>query len=316
MSIPEPVRRLFGPSVRPFGGGHSGETFLADVDGADVVLRIYARSPERAAVDVGLLRRLRGVVPVPAVLDARVEPTGELPPYLMTSLLPGQPLDQVLAETGEQTAYELGRAVAGVLLRLATVRFDRSGMLSGSDLAVVPMAEDLRTLEAWVRLQLDRPWFAAWSADDRRALLGLARAVRPVIDAVGGEATLVHSDLNPKNLLVDPDRSEVTGLVDWEFAYVGSRLADLGNLLRFPDGDDPVDSAFLAGAVELAEAGGLPPGWLDTARALDLFAVVELAGRERSNPVVDRARDLLRSTLQTGDLHDGRPRPHREREAR
>jgi aminoglycoside phosphotransferase (APT) family kinase protein len=288
--------------VTPLGG----ETFLADLDGEEVVVRVYGRAPERAAVDVGLLRRLRGVVPVPAVLDARVESGEGSPPYVLMSRLPGERLDVVLRQVGERSAGELGRAVGGVLLRLATVRFAGPGELTGADLAVTPMPPELTSLEAWVRGRADR--LPGWTDEDRAALLALARGVRPLLDAVAGEATLVHSDFNPKNLLVDVARAEVTGVLDWEFAYAGCRLADLGNLLRFPpEDDDPAGAAFVAGVVELAEAGGLPPGWLDTARALDLFALVELAARERANPVVAAARDLLLATARTGSLQAGRP---------
>jgi Ser/Thr protein kinase RdoA (MazF antagonist) len=299
------VRRVFGPSVTPLSGGYSGETFLADVDGDEVVIRLYGRAPRRAAVDVALLRRLRGVVPVPAVVDAQVEPVGGLPPYVMTAFLPGERLDLVLTEVGERTAAELGRAVAGVLLRLATVRFERPGELTGPDLAVQPMRPELTSLEGFVRGHADR--IPGWSADDRAALLALARGVRPLLDAVAGEASLVHSDFNPKNLLVDGERAEVTGVLDWEFAYAGCRLADLGNLVRFPpDEDHGPGEAFQAAAVAQAEAGGLPPGWLETARALDLFALVDLAARDTVDPIVERARDLLLATARTGDLHVGR----------
>ena len=43
----------------------------------------------------------------------------------------------------------------------------------------------------------------------------------------------MHSDLNAKNLLVDPDTLEVTGVLDWELAHSGLPWTDLGNLLRF-----------------------------------------------------------------------------------
>jgi Ser/Thr protein kinase RdoA (MazF antagonist) len=245
------------------------------------------------------------VVPVPAVLDARVDAAGGFPPYVLMARLPGERLSDVLTMTSEQTAREMGRAVAGVLLRLATVRFDRPGELTGPDLAVTPMPAELTSLEEFARARADR--LPGWSDDDRAGLLSLARGVRPLLDAVAGEATLVHSDFNPKNLLVDAERAEVTGLLDWEFAYAGCRLADLGNLLRFrPADDDAAGVAFQAAAVAQAEAGGLPSGWLDTARALDLFALVDLAARERINPVVQQARELLLATVRTGDLHAGR----------
>ena len=53
-----------------------------------------------------------------------------------------------------------------------------------------------------------------------------------LLDGIG-RTCLVHSDLNPKNVLVDPGSLEVTGLLDWEFAHAGLPGTDLGNLLRF-----------------------------------------------------------------------------------
>ena len=147
MTTPERLRRAFGPSVTPLAGGRSGETFLADLDGEEVVLRLYARAPQRAVVDFALLRRLRGVVPVPAVLDARVHAEGDLPPYVLTARLPGERLDEALARVGEREARELGRAVGGVTLRLATARFDAPGELSGPDLAVTPVPAGPASLE-------------------------------------------------------------------------------------------------------------------------------------------------------------------------
>ncbi len=110
----------------------------------------------------------------------------------------------------------------------------------------------------------------------------------------------MHSDLNPKNVLVDPATGAVTGLVDWEYAHAGSPFEDLGNLLRFER--DPV----FAGAVLATYAEQVPDApedLLDRARAADLFALVELASRRGENPVADRAHDLLRAVVRTGDLH-------------
>ena len=46
----------------------------------------------------------------------------------------------------------------------------------------------------------------------------------------------MHSDFNPKNILVDPASGAVTAVLDWEYAHAGSPYADLGNLLRFERG--------------------------------------------------------------------------------
>ena len=118
---------------------------------------------------------------------------------------------------------------------------------------------------------------------------------------------LVHADFNPKNLLVDPATGGVTGVLDWEFAYAGAPLGDLGNLLRFEE--DPV----FAGAVTRAyadRAPDVPEDWLEIARALDLYALIDLAASDiPGNPVVAGAQELLRATARTGTLAAGRPDP-------
>jgi aminoglycoside phosphotransferase (APT) family kinase protein len=118
---------------------------------------------------------------------------------------------------------------------------------------------------------------------------------------------LVHGDLNPKNLLVDPATGGVTGVLDWEFAYAGAPLADAGNLLRFET--EPEFARAFAASYQ-AQAPDVPADWVDVSRALDLMALVDLAARPDPNPVVDGARRLLRATARSGDLAAGRPRPN------
>ena len=113
-------------------------------------------------------------------------------------------------------------------------------------------------------------------------------------------ACLVHSDLNAKNLLVDPDTLEVTGVLDWEFAHSGLPWTDLGNLLRF-ERQPVLVEAVLAAYTELMPT--VPDDLLDRARAADLFALVELASRRDANDVVLRAREHLWAIARTGDLH-------------
>ncbi|WP_254861755.1 phosphotransferase family protein [Halovivax gelatinilyticus] len=51
---------------------------------------------------------------------------------------------------------------------------------------------------------------------------------------------LVHGDYRPANLLVSDDRPEIAGVLDWETAFLGDPLVELGYLLlRFRDADDP-----------------------------------------------------------------------------
>jgi aminoglycoside phosphotransferase (APT) family kinase protein len=294
-----------GAEVVPLSGGYSGETFLVTAPGEQAVLRLYARDPGRAAVDHALLRRLRGLLPVPRVLEASTVPGGVgQPPFLLLEALPGDRLDLVLPAADEPLRRRLGEAVAGVLTLLATERMPRPGLFLDDSLDPAPFppgGDQLGFLDACK----DAPWFAGLSAAERDGLRAVARRAGAVT-ATPARIALVHADFNPKNLLVDPATGGVTGVLDWEFAFAGAPLTDLGNLLRFET--DPVFAAAAAGTY-VDRAPDVPPDWLEVARAIDLFSLIDLSARQRATSVVDGAREVLLATARTGSLAAGRPDP-------
>jgi aminoglycoside phosphotransferase (APT) family kinase protein len=115
-----------------------------------------------------------------------------------------------------------------------------------------------------------------------------------------GRTCLVHSDLNPKNVIVDPETLRVDALLDWEFAHSGHPYTDLGNLLRF-DRSPAYAGAVLAAWCE--RRGTDPVETLELARAADLWALIDLAARRGQNPVADRAHEHLVAIARSGDLH-------------
>lgn len=293
------------PHMAPLAGGHSGETFVAESAGERTVVRIYAtrgaaRGPNAAEVDAGVLRLVRGLVPVPDVLEVRrADPSAGTPALLVTSWLPGTRLDEVLPRADDDLAGTLGRNVGSVLSRLAQMPMLRAGSFVDGELRIGPMPPAAEDLPAWVEEHAGSGPLADWGASDRDGLLGVAERAQDLLYRTT-RTCLVHSDLNPKNVLVETTTGEVTGLVDWEFAHAGSPFTDLGNLLRFerrPAFADPVVAAYQAGVVDA------PDDLLDRARAADLFAVVELGSRAGENPVADRAHDLLLAIARAGDLH-------------
>lgn len=295
-----------GAEVAPLSGGYSGETFLLTSAGEQAVLRLYARRPERAAVDQALLERVRGLLPVPRVLEASLVPEGPgRPPFLLLEALPGDRLDVVLPAADALLRRRLGEAVAGVLVLLATERMPRTGWFADARLDPEPFPAPAADPARWLEAHLGAPWFARLPRADREALRAVSGRARELAGG-RGRVALVHGDFNPKNLLVDPATGGVTGVLDWEFGYAGAPLADVGNLLRF-ETDREFTAAVAAGYAE--RAPDVPADWVEVARALDLMAVIDLAARPDPNPAVDGARRLLRATARAGDLAAGRPQP-------
>ncbi|MFD7022682.1 phosphotransferase family protein [Promicromonospora sukumoe] len=333
--IPRVEPRLPGYLLVPLAGGWSAETFLATpadhADGAHagepLVVRYFAdarHAPDAAGIQAALLGRVRDVLPVPAVRQVHDADDGS-PGLLVTELLPGELGSLVLARLVEDRRHaerrhrrreadarlrSLGGSLGRVAGTLAAAPMPRAGMFADAALRIEPF--DLR-LPDWVDTHAAGLVASGWSDGEVAGLREVAE--RAVVHLDGASACLVHSDLNPKNVLVDPETLQVTGVLDWEFAHAGHPATDLGNLLRFDR-----EPAYVEGVLDGWFAGQAPGAGSDAApnratgsagrrratdlaRAADLVALVELAARATENPVVHQARAHLRAVAHTGDVH-------------
>lgn len=285
-------------SLTPLAGGFSGRTFLGEVAGERVVVRVYPPGEGRGVaapeVDAAVMRLVRGLVPVPEVVEVRRGDGHERPGLLVTQWLPAAPGDRALPGLGPEQRAVAGAAmgrIAGTLAGMPTVR---AGTFGDAGLGIEPFpAGDLRD---WV--QAHEAGLEGWEPGELVRLADLADRAQDLLDTVG-RTCLVHSDLNPKNVLVDGG-GEVVALLDWEFAHSGHPFTDLGNVLRFEREPGYADAAL---ASYVALRGGTPADALELARAADLWALVELAARDTRHVVADRAEELLRTIVATGDLH-------------
>ncbi|MFG1908243.1 phosphotransferase family protein [Kribbella sp. NPDC048928] len=285
----------FASSAVPLTGGYGGQTFAVSAGGEDAVIKFYAKDPGRAAVDAALLQLVRGLLPVPRVLELKREGSYEEPPYLLTERLPGVNLQVYLETATDEQRRTVGTQLGELLARLSGMPFLRPGMFRDDDLGVEPFGlGDLAEYVAGLRLGLtdaQRDGFAT-VIDEVDELL---------VDGVD-RVCLVHSDFNPKNLLVDPETARITGLIDWEFAHAGSPYADLGNLLRF------CEDQVLAGAVlDSLAPMALGERLVDLGRAADIWALLDLAERAAEHEVAAAAHRLVARMADTATLAAGRP---------
>jgi aminoglycoside phosphotransferase (APT) family kinase protein len=292
----------FGLGLVPLEGGYGGETFLADVAGERTVVRIYAdrgarRGPRAVEVDAAVLRLVRGLLPVPDVLEVRrPDPVAGTPALLVTSFLPGERLDLVLPGADPALRRRLGAHIGEVLARLAQMPMLRPGEFVDGELRLRPFPAD--DLVAWVSAHREGTALAGWDERAYDGLLRVADEAQTHLDRIH-RACLVHSDFNAKNLLVDPSSGEVTALLDWEFAHSGAPVEDLGNLLRFER--EPVFAEAVVAAYR-TRVPDAPDTLLEQARAVDLFALVDLAARRDEHLVARRAHDQLLAIARSGDL--------------
>jgi aminoglycoside phosphotransferase (APT) family kinase protein len=280
-------------ALEPLEGGWSGQTFLAAVAGERSVVRLYppgARDDRGAEIDAAVLRLVRGLVPVPEVLEVRPSrPDLDQPGLLVTAYVDGVRGDLLTTEQ----LVGLAPALGSLLADLGGMPMVRPGPFVDADLRIGDWGVD--GLPAYVEQRL--PELGHLTPDELDGLREVALDAQTLLDTVS-RTCLVHSDLNPKNLLVDPDTLWPTAVLDWEFAHAGHPFTDLGNLLRF-ERDERFTGAVLAA---YAERRGTPPAdALALARAADLWALVDLATRRTSSPVAARADRLLRGIARARD---------------
>lgn len=288
-------------SLAPLPGGWSGQTFVAEAGGERTVVRIYAAASDRGAgaheVDAALLRLVRGLLPVAEVLEVRrPDPGRELPALLVTSFLPGVRGDEIIGDMDEERLARLGSHLGALLADLGGMPMPRAGLFVDGDLTLAEFP-GLDDLAGWVESHAGR--LHRFTPEELTGLRQVAVDAQALLDTVD-RVCLVHSDLNPKNLLIDPDSLAVTGLVDWEYSHAGHPFTDLGNLLRFDRAPAYVDAVLTAYADRRGES---PSSALDLARAADLWALVELASRPLDNLLTRLAHELLRAIAGARDVH-------------
>ncbi|MBG0818691.1 phosphotransferase family protein [Planomonospora sp. ID82291] len=281
-------------------GGFSGDTVLLHTDrGQEFVLRRYPRR-NTCAVEAAVLGLLADRVPVPDVVHANADGTLLGEPFLLTRFVSGIPLNETFANADEQAGAQLGQSVGQALAAVSSIRFDRPGFFSGDDLQPDARPPDHHDdLPAFIEACLARAGAGvALSGSERKALVRLAADNAPLTAAVAGVARLVHADFNAKNIMVRPDSDgwQVAAILDWEYAFSGSPLFDVGNMLRYPGELPPgFQHGFLAAYHD--SGGALPQHWEEISCALDLFALSELLTRPAGHPMAAKALAVLRERI-------------------
>lgn len=268
----------------------SGGTFSAVqaarlADGTDLVVKTSV--PERALPDGrtplltyehdmlraerDMLERLADIegVPAPRVLHSDFSRTiADVDAVVMTRI-PGTPWDTVTTEMSPAANDRAWARVGEVVAAMQRVTGRRFGY---------PARDFALGAQTWPEF-IDALFAAAvadaaeWGVDiEPERLLAAVEAVRPHLDEVT-EPHLVHNDLWPGNVLLDPATGEVFGVVDFERALFGDRLQDFCGSESMNTGRN--ESAYIAGYV----AAGGSDRWDDasgTASGLDPAAHARL----------------------------------------
>jgi aminoglycoside phosphotransferase (APT) family kinase protein len=248
VDVERAVRERLGEVAEPFrqlGGGLANDSIRV----GDRVLRIYRRDVESLAREAALLERSWQHVRVPQVVERGDD-------FLLLEFVEHTPLS---------SAPEQAAAVGRALAEIHRDRFEDAGFLAAQARRVArPFGDFVDAFCAHVESLESVP------ADISAAIVARFEAKRAVLAGLADRPVLLHGDFKVSNIHWTEEGRPL--VLDWEFAYAGPSLLDVGQILRWEVPDAWVEA--FAGAYRHA-GGALPDGWRGLAETLDL---VNLAG--------------------------------------
>jgi fructosamine-3-kinase len=268
----------------------SGGQANVNVRVGDRVLRIYRRDREARAKERVLLQQPWRTFITPAVLDAGDD-------FLLLGYVAHGPL---------LATPEHGAAVGRALAEIHEARFETSGWLAlqadvenpaprtlPTALSVsTPFGDVAEAFRSYASGELAR---ATWVDEGRRrAVDALLVANADALRREAASPVLLHGDFKASNLHWSADDRLL--VLDWEFAYAGPALMDIGQLLRWTP-RSPFADAFADSY--RAHGGSLPPHWRRLAEIFDLVNLAGLAanaggGRSRMRDIRERLDTAIR----------------------
>jgi aminoglycoside phosphotransferase (APT) family kinase protein len=236
---------------------------------------VYRREAPPLAVEAALLRRAWEFLRTPEVLSSGED-------FLVLEYVPHGPLgDEV------EQAQAVGRALA----EIHGLAFPQAGLLSPALDLAMPYADVIGMFSDYALSRLDRAPSSV-AAGLRPRVEALLVTHEGVLRDLARASVLLHGDFKVSNL--EWAGSGELLVLDWEFAYSGPNLMDIGQLIRWG-----APASFLEGFARSyrGHGGALPEDWEKWAAAFDLFNLSGLlAGSE---PGSRRAGDIVRRIVET-----------------
>jgi len=283
-----PDKKLLSYELIAGGCANLNIKILLQGDERPLILRVYLRDKAAAYREQKLSALLKATVPVP--LTHYIGEVGDYR-FAITEFIYGIPLRDLLLDGVAHDISAIMRDVGVNLSKIARHEFAQSGFFD-EELNVIPNppSEDyLVFAESCLKNE------AVISVLAPYMILKISNVLlkyRNIFQDKNGKH-LVHGDFDPANIFVDQTDGvwKVTGVLDWEFAFSGSYLWDIANMLRYAHKmPHEFQEAFLSG---LTSSGiTLPKNWRITVYLLNLLSLLDCLKRSESKNQPKKCADI------------------------
>ncbi|WP_411344528.1 phosphotransferase family protein [Paenibacillus sp. WLX1005] len=273
--------------------------FTLEQDDSPYMLRVCSGSSDVAYKEVAITQLVAATVPIAQYVHSEIIPTAEGASWSILEWKDGILLADILKTGDTRRIAAAATAVGNVLAHIHNYTFAQAGFFGPTLTIVEPLSPGMDEWCAFINDSLEHHGSGRWLHEQEiQAVRRFLQSSRMCIHEFHEMPLLVHSDFNGLNILIQEssDSTTVPAVLDWEFAFAGTRYADIGNMLRYESAGSLYEQHVLEGY--RAAGGELHPQWRLLSRMEDLLALCDMLNSSTSE-MPNRIADLRRLIVQT-----------------
>lgn len=251
-----------------------------------VVLRIYIRENSALQRELDIHRLVADKIPVPIHFYSDDQCTIYPHPYAIMEWIEGRLMREIIL-TGDETAIRDCCFEAGKYLnKLRKIKFPYGGFFE-KWLHVRPFSKEEEYLPFVLNILQDDVVKNDLDTELHLAIINLVKDNSHLLPKTN-DANLAHADYDPANIMVKRvgNKWEISAILDWEFAFAGTYLLDVGMMLRYSHKlPSFYENNFIASIEE--QGARLPLNWKKQAKLMDLLCLLQLL---HYNPFSERPK--------------------------
>lgn len=253
-----------------------------------VLLRIYLRDKEAAYRELKISEMLQDKIPVPKIY--LVDDFQEYK-IAICEFVEGITLRDLLLSNKKFSMHSIMYRCGEILAGLAKIKFPKAGLFDKNIDVVTDFASDefIVYMQDCLKQEIVRTQLGPELVSAIENLFAKKKRFLPR----GDEAHLVHADFDPSNILVRKvdDSWQIVSVLDWEFAFSGSTLHDIANMLRYAHHmPAEFEDSFIQSLRDIGIF--LPDDWKITINLLNLGSLIDCLARSDSENRPNQCQDI------------------------
>jgi thiamine kinase-like enzyme len=240
-----------------------------------VVLRLYRDGAAACEKETAVHNLIHQHVTVPEILHSESTPA-----FAFIEYIEGITFQQLKRTNDLKAIAQASASIGKTLAAIGRFRFSAPGTLLASEASLVVGNKFIEGPDPIPRI-LDR--FLASTTFQQHAGAKLVDELHnfvwyyaPILPSLETDSSLVHNDFGNRNILVREINGvwSVAAILDWEMAFSGSPLLDVGHFLRYELDTTPLREPYFSRAF-VEHGGHLPDNWKAVVKLIDLTGIVE-----------------------------------------